>query len=93
MDAGAGMGRDTVRNGKSEANGKSSGSGGSEEVVVAGEKARMVASEEREEMPSERGALSGAGAQARQQAGPRPAPSYRVVSAVIEKKEDGPGPR
>ncbi|BFI43553.1 protein phosphatase [Marchantia polymorpha subsp. ruderalis] len=25
--------------------------------------------------------------------GPRPAPSYRVVSAVIEKKEDGPGPR
>ncbi|KAL2623704.1 hypothetical protein R1flu_003909 [Riccia fluitans] len=25
--------------------------------------------------------------------GPRPAPSYRVVNAVIEKKEDGPGPR
>lgn len=25
--------------------------------------------------------------------GPRPAPSYRVVSAIIEKKEDGPGSR
>ncbi|KAF9595927.1 hypothetical protein IFM89_006208 [Coptis chinensis] len=25
--------------------------------------------------------------------GPRPAPSYSVVNAVIEKKEDGPGPR
>lgn len=26
-------------------------------------------------------------------AGPRPAPTYSVVNAVIEKKEDGPGPR
>ncbi|RWW46114.1 hypothetical protein BHE74_00047975 [Ensete ventricosum] len=26
-------------------------------------------------------------------AGPRPAPTYRVVNAVIEKKEDGPGCR
>ena len=25
--------------------------------------------------------------------GPRPAPAYRLVNAVIEKKEDGPGPR
>ena len=25
--------------------------------------------------------------------GPRPAPSYRVVSAIIEKKKDGPGSR
>lgn len=25
--------------------------------------------------------------------GPRPAPTYRVVNAVIEKEEDGPGPR
>ncbi|KAL5717528.1 hypothetical protein ACHQM5_010514 [Ranunculus cassubicifolius] len=25
--------------------------------------------------------------------GPRPAPTYTVVNAVIEKKEDGPGPR
>ncbi|KAF6156035.1 hypothetical protein GIB67_035392 [Kingdonia uniflora] len=26
-------------------------------------------------------------------AGPRPAPSYSVVNAILEKKEDGPGPR
>eukprot|EP00268_Persea_americana_P020573 TRINITY_DN2072_c0_g1_i1.p1 TRINITY_DN2072_c0_g1~~TRINITY_DN2072_c0_g1_i1.p1 ORF type:complete len:986 (-),score=211.14 TRINITY_DN2072_c0_g1_i1:773-3730(-) len=26
-------------------------------------------------------------------AGPRPAPTYSVVNAIIEKKEDGPGPR
>ncbi|PIA54297.1 hypothetical protein AQUCO_00900678v1 [Aquilegia coerulea] len=26
-------------------------------------------------------------------AGPRPAPTYSIVNAVIEKKEDGPGPR
>lgn len=96
MDAGAGMARETVR--KSDANGTRSGgsangsgssSGGSEGEVVAGEKAGMV---EREEMPS-----GGGGGGARQQVavvtGPRPAPSYRVVSAVIEKKEDGPGPR
>lgn len=25
--------------------------------------------------------------------GPRPAPPYRVVTAIIEKKDDGPGPR
>lgn len=28
-----------------------------------------------------------------QHPGPRPAPAYRVVSTVIEKKDDGPGPR
>eukprot|EP00249_Psilotum_nudum_P023897 c29021_g2_i2 orf=373-3453(+) len=27
------------------------------------------------------------------QAGPKPAPAYRVVNAVLDKKEDGPGPR
>lgn len=82
MDAGAGR-KGEVANGKSSevANGRS---GGGEEVVV-GEKAGMVASEE----------IATPGVQARQQvvAGPRPAPAYRVVSAVIEKKEDGPGPR
>ncbi|CAM6093842.1 unnamed protein product [Calypogeia fissa] len=25
--------------------------------------------------------------------GPRPAPTYRVIDAILEKKEDGPGPR
>jgi hypothetical protein len=25
--------------------------------------------------------------------GPRPAPTYRVIEALLEKKEDGPGPR
>jgi hypothetical protein len=28
-----------------------------------------------------------------QQALPKPAPAYRVLEAVIEKKDDGPGPR
>ncbi|KAG0587819.1 hypothetical protein KC19_2G193700 [Ceratodon purpureus] len=31
--------------------------------------------------------------QQQQVVGPRPAPAYRVVSAVIEKRDDGPGPR
>jgi hypothetical protein len=26
-------------------------------------------------------------------AGPRPAPAYRVVNTICEKREDGPGPR
>lgn len=25
--------------------------------------------------------------------GPRPAPTFRIVSAILDKKEDGPGPR
>lgn len=31
--------------------------------------------------------------QQHQVAGPRPAPAYRVVDAVIDKRDDGPGPR
>ncbi|KAG0587730.1 hypothetical protein KC19_2G187400 [Ceratodon purpureus] len=85
MDAGV------VRKGE-VANGRGGGGGG-EEVLVVGEK---VASEE---MATP--AVQARGPQQQQQqgvvavqvAGPRPAPAYRVVSAVIEKKEDGPGPR
>lgn len=31
--------------------------------------------------------------QHQQLSGPRPAPTYRVVNSVIEKRDDGPGPR
>lgn len=31
--------------------------------------------------------------QAQVLSGPRPAPSFRVVNHIVEKKEDGPGPR
>ena len=95
MDASAGMAR------KSDANGRIASANGSSgtvsEEVVGGEK---VGSEEMPSPSSSSSASVPSGSTAagpgRQQVAvvlPRPAPSYRVVNAVIEKKEDGPGPR
>nr|PNR62386.1 hypothetical protein PHYPA_000810 [Physcomitrium patens] len=90
MEAGAGMGRDAAVS-KSEANGKSSSS--SANGSANGE---AVGGENIEEMPSSSPSAAQAVA-GRQQVAmatlPRPAPAFRMVSAVIEKKEDGPGPR
>nr|PNR60141.1 hypothetical protein PHYPA_002934 [Physcomitrium patens] len=85
MEAESGMGR-AVEVRKSQANGKCSSANGD-----------VVGVESREELPSSSPSPAAAAVAGRQQvsmaSSPRPAPAYRVVSAVIEKKEDGPGPR
>ncbi|XP_073395969.1 serine/threonine-protein phosphatase BSL3 [Physcomitrium patens] len=85
MEAENSMGR-AVEVLKSQANGKSSSANGD-----------VVGMESREEMPSSSPSPAASAVAGRQQvsmaSSPRPAPAHRVVSALIEKKEDGPGPR
>lgn len=46
-----------------------------------------------EQQPQQQGAAAAAQAQHSPVVGPRLAPSYTVVDAILEKKDDGPGPR
>ncbi|GAU19970.1 hypothetical protein TSUD_273050 [Trifolium subterraneum] len=48
-----------------------------------------------EQQPQQQGAAAAAAAQVQHSpvVGPRLAPCYTVVDAILEKKEDGPGPR
>ncbi|XP_024537636.1 serine/threonine-protein phosphatase BSL3 isoform X1 [Selaginella moellendorffii] len=62
--------------------------------------APVVSSQDEQNPASQQAPVPGTPDQAQQQSQqaafirpPRPAPSYRVVNAIIEKKEDGPGPR
>ncbi|KAG0626776.1 hypothetical protein M758_2G150700 [Ceratodon purpureus] len=70
-----------------------------EEVEVEGEEQAEAkvesSSSQAPETPSVQPSMSAHQHQQQQQqvVGPRPAPAYRVVSAVIEKRDDGPGPR
>ena len=50
---------------------------------------------QQQQQPSQQQGAGAAAAQAQQTpvVGPRHAPTYSVVDAILEKKEDGPGPR